>query len=129
MPLSSFDQAALLVDRRRWCGLRMVDIGIGNGEWVGLEWQKGGTRHGEECALACRPTEMIRPAEGEANEAGSGDFGFGVEGPEAGLEAEVRMVEDDNADSADKSVEAPKEERRPHELVISGEDLISWESG
>lgn len=106
----------------------MVDIGIGNGEGVGLERQKGGTRHSKEGALACGPAEMIRPAEGETNEAGSGDFGFGVEGPEAGLEAEVRMVEDDNANSADKSVEAPEEERRPHELVITGEDLISGEN-
>lgn len=71
---------------------------------------------------------MIRPPEGETNEAGSGDFGFGVESTEAGLEAEVRMVEYDNANSADKSVETPEEERRPHELVVSGEDLISWEN-
>lgn len=85
----------------------MIDIGIGYGEGVGLERQKGDTRHSQEGTLTCRPAKMIRPAEREAYKARSGDFSFGIEGAEAGLEAEVRVVEDDDANGANESIEAP----------------------
>lgn len=63
---------------------------------------------------------MVQTTEGEAHEVWCGDFGRGVEGADAGGEAEVGVVEDDQAKRADETVEGPEDEGGPDVEVMTG---------
>lgn len=62
---------------------------------------------------------MVWSTEGEAHEVGCGDFGCGVEGAEAGGEAEVGVVEYDEAECAYETVEGPEDEGGPYVEVMT----------
>lgn len=62
---------------------------------------------------------MVRSTEGEAHEVWSSDFGCGVEGAEARGEAEVGVIEYDEAKRAYEAVEGPEDEGGPYVEVVT----------
>lgn len=71
---------------------------------------------------------MVRPAEGEANKVRCGDFGCGVEGAETGGEAEVGVIEYDEAKRAYEAVEGPENEGGPYVEVMTGRFTAQFEN-
>lgn len=92
-------------------GLRGVaDVGIGDGKGVVLEWEDGNSGHSQTGTLSCCPADMFWATNGQPYVAWSSNLGRCVERSKTGLEAEVRMIEDDDTNGPDNSVETPKNE-------------------
>lgn len=68
---------------------------------------------------------MVRSTEGQAHEVRGCDFGCGVECAETGGEAKVGVVEDDEANRADKAVEAPEDEGGPDVEVVTESGIVA----
>ena len=115
-----------LLDLRRLTGT-ITDVG--DSERMRFPGEGRYARYREQGELPRSPTKVAWAAETQAHKSGRDQFRRCVESADAGLEAEVGMVEQEEAHEADNSIETPDHEGRPNMFRITGKALLRSTAG